>query len=169
MNPRRLLALACLPAAVASAQPANLINEASALSVDPVSGAWNFQWWGTTGRTYFIQNSDLQLANWVYWPVIEQGTGAWINYGFWTSPRPDRLFLRLRYTDQPSTDPYGDDFDGDGIPNGWEIENGLNPFDAADAALLNGGLTNLEIYQQSQGGGADPAMLNPVGLMVYSP
>jgi hypothetical protein len=143
--------------------------ERAALAIDPASGAWSFNWWGVSGRTYFVQNSDLNLANWTYWPVIEQGAGAPISYGFWLNPRPDRLFLRLRYTDQATTNPYGADFDSDGIPNGWEIENGLNPFDTSDSANTSGGLTYHQIYLLSHGGGADPAALNPVGLMVYSP
>ena len=40
------------------------------------------------------------------------------------------------------------DSDGDGIPDDWETQNGLNPFDSADAAkdLDNDGLTNLREY-----------------------
>ena len=39
------------------------------------------------------------------------------------------------------------DTDGDGIPDGWEREKGLNPDDAADGAkLAAGGYSNLELY-----------------------
>ena len=41
------------------------------------------------------------------------------------------------------------DSDGDGMPDYWEIDNGLNPFDASDASQDpdNDGLTNLQEYQ----------------------
>ncbi len=40
------------------------------------------------------------------------------------------------------------DSDGDGVPDGWETENGLNPEDPADGNQLSseGGYTHLEIY-----------------------
>jgi hypothetical protein len=64
---------------------------------------------------------------------------------------------------------YDLDYDGDGIPNGWEVEHGLNPYDSADAAQVVGGLTNLQIYQQSLTVGGDPASANALGLLVYTP
>lgn len=154
-----------LPVAV---QAVNDQNEGSVLHLDAGTGAFRFSWNGTTGRTYFIQYSET-LMSWAYLPIIEQGSGESLAYGLTVSSGTSKFFLRLRYTDQPATDPYTADFDGDGIPNGWEIENSLNPFDAADAAQMNGGLTNLQIYQQTQGVGADPATTNSVGLLVYTP
>lgn len=46
------------------------------------------------------------------------------------------------------TDP---DDDNDGMPDGWEIDNGFDPLDAADASLDHDvdGLTNLQEYQGS--------------------
>lgn len=51
-------------------------------------------------------------------------------------------------------DPTRADTDGDGIPDGWEIINGLNPVNPADAATdIDGdGLTNLQEYLN----GSDP-------------
>ena len=34
-------------------------------------------------------------------------------------------------------DPYADD-DGDGLPNGWEEEHGLDPLNASDSLLCHG-------------------------------
>lgn len=146
-------------------------NEGSRMGIDSETGAYRFSWWGVSGRTYFIQHTE-ELGFPTFWnflPVIEQGAEAPIEYGFLVSGSPPRFFLRLRHTDEPTDDPYAADFDGDGIPNGWEIEHGLNPFDETDAALITNGLTNLEIYQASQGIGADPSTATPVGLLVYTP
>ena len=144
-------------------------SQAATLSFDSYFGVWSLDWSGVSDRTYFIQQSDVDLANWTFWPVIEPGTEAPISYRFWIDPPPERLFLRTVYTDQPAPDPYAADFDADGIPNGWEIEKGLDPFDAADAVLFTGSQTNLQTYQQAQSGGGDPAGANPVSLLVYSP
>ena len=144
-------------------------SETATLSFNAYFGIWSLKWNGASGRTYFIQRGDVNLVNWTFWPVIEQGTNAPISYSFWTDPQPDRLFLRTLYTDQPAADPYAADFDGDGIPNGWEIEKGLDPFNPADAANTSGGLTYLQLYQQSLTTGGDPLQANAVGLAVYSP
>ncbi len=47
-----------------------------------------------------------------------------------------------------------DDIDGDGLPNDWEVANGLNPYNADDVShdVDFDGLTNLEEYQA----GTDP-------------
>lgn len=66
-------------------------------------------------------------------------------------------------------DPYLKDSDGDGIPDGWEIEQGLDPFDSADADNMSGGQTYLQIYTGSLGIDADPLQANSLGLVVYSP
>lgn len=48
----------------------------------------------------------------------------------------------------PPPDPPDEDADGDGLPNGWELANGLNPHDPTDAGLdFDGdGLTNRQEY-----------------------
>ncbi len=44
-----------------------------------------------------------------------------------------------------------DDTDGDGMPDAWETEKGLNPANIADGNLktLDGGYTNIEVYINS--------------------
>ncbi len=78
--------------------------------------SWNLDWDGVTDRTYFLQWSE-NLIDWFYLPLIESGTGTAINYGF--NSDGSRFFLRLQYSDQPTSDPNGDDFDNDTLTN-WE-------------------------------------------------
>ncbi|HEY9155852.1 MAG TPA: thrombospondin type 3 repeat-containing protein [Opitutaceae bacterium] len=52
------------------------------------------------------------------------------------------------------------DSDGDGIPDAWEVDHGLNPNNASDAGQLasdGSGLTNLQEYQRFVGNG-DPSI-----------
>ncbi len=156
MNSRILLCLSALALPVIgpsiAQSPAPWQNEGQKLIQDPTTGDMTLQWWGESGRTYFIQISE-DLVDWNYVPIIEPGTDDWVEWGF--SFSSDSLFLRLNYSDIPSTDPFSDDFDGDGIsnwdefqagtdplnpdtdgdgiPDGWEVANGLDPLDPADA------------------------------------
>jgi hypothetical protein len=140
------------------------------LSIAPGTGAYLFSWQGAASRTYFILHNPNLLVPWQFLPIIEQGNDEPLSYGFTIDAATDRFFIRLRHTDAATGgDPYAADFDADGIPNGWEVEHGLNPFDSADAATVVSGLTNLELYQQSLGAGADPTQINTVGMIVYTP
>ncbi len=58
------------------------------------------------------------------------------------------------------------DSDGDGIPDAWEVANGLNPNNAADAAAIaSNGYANIENYVFSIDK-AYPYVKNPTGLKV---
>lgn len=152
------------------AQTATDDNSGSRLTIAPDTGAFLFSWWGVSGRTYFIQHNPDLISPWQFLPIIEQGNDEPLSYGFTIDAATDRFFLRLRHTDAATGgDPYAADFDADGIPNGWEVEHGLNPFDAADAATVVSGITNLELYQQSLGAGADPTQTNSAALIIYTP
>jgi hypothetical protein len=174
VRPSKALSLAACAVALTlvgrlPAQTATDDNFGSRLETDPGTGAFLYSWWGASGQTYFIQHSE-DLAQWNFLPIIEQGFDDITRYGFMPSAGWTKFFVRLRRTDQATGgDPYTADFDADGIPNGWEVEHGLDPFDPADASTVVSGLSSLELYQQSLGDGADPVTMNSVGLMVYSP
>lgn len=61
------------------------------------------------------------------------------------------------------------DSDADGLPDWWEIEQGLDKDDPSDAATLVGGETNLQRYNQYVSLQADPTSEAPAGVLVYTP
>jgi len=79
------------------------------------------RWYGHADRTYFIQVSDPNdhLKRWTWAPIIESGNDEDISYE--VDGTADKGFFRLKYTDQPTTDPDNDDFDGDTISNIDEV------------------------------------------------
>ena len=90
--------------------------------------SYTFSWWKITGRTYFLQQST-NLITWMYFPdVIEPGTNAIRSYGF-TLSGTNRFFLRLRYSDIPTTDPANADFNGDFLGNADDLQIGLAPLE----------------------------------------
>lgn len=131
------------------------------------------RWYGHADRTFFIQVSDPNehLNRWTWAPIIESGNDAVISYE--VDGTADKGFFRLKYTDQPTTDPDNDDFDGDsisnieeisyynsdpldsdtdndGMPDGYEISHYLDPtFDDSGSDLDGDGLSN--IFEQNIG------------------
>lgn len=78
----------------------------------------NVIWDSVNGRTYFIQMS-LGLQNWTFFNPIISGDGTPKGYAF--SCSDGRMFLRLWYTDIPTSNPADHDFDGDGIGSAAEL------------------------------------------------
>ncbi|MEI8313650.1 MAG: hypothetical protein WCH98_23115, partial [Verrucomicrobiota bacterium] len=124
---RLLAALAILQAIVlgASAQTPDDLNEGTRLEYDSANSIWRFRWWGRSGRTYFIQHSDNLMEPWQWVPMVEVGNDSIKEWGFTSTS--NKIFFRLKYSDQATADPNGDDFDGDGISNLTELQMGLNP------------------------------------------
>lgn len=133
------------------------------------SGTWNADWNGVEHRVYFLQWS-LDLVTWNYAPFMEFGTGLKSKGCNSTS---ERFFVRLRYADADWIDTLQQakdaDFDGDGIPNLFEVETvGSDPFDkdSAGGDSDNDGMADgWELYHFGDTVTADPnAKLTPDGL-----
>jgi len=123
-----------------------------------------FTWYGHAGRSYFIEVSDptAHLDKWFWAPVIESGADATISYE--VDGTADKGFYRIHHTDQVPgpgltldtadfdndgltnwdeitvyhTHPLKADTDGDSLPDGWEIANGLDPLHDGSVNFVNG-------------------------------
>jgi YD repeat-containing protein len=98
-------------------------------------GTWNTDWSGVALRTYFIEWS-LDLENWQYAPLVDFGTGL-KSFGINTQGE-EKFFVRLRYVDDTTVTTLQEardaDFDNDGIPNYYEVEDLFtNPLDKESA------------------------------------
>ena len=131
-------------AASAAGQIANDPNHPneSAQMTRGAGNSFTFSWFKLTGRTYFLQQST-NLMTWRYLPgIIEPGTNALRSYGF-SITGTDRFYLRLRYSEIPTTDPANADFNGDGLGNADDLQIGFDPL---DLDLDGDGLTNAQEY-----------------------
>jgi YD repeat-containing protein len=131
---------------------------------------WNADWTGVTGRTYFAQGS-VDLVNWVILPMLEFGTG--LKGAGIDTDGADKYFYRLKYidadwvtTEQEARDA---DYDGDGIPNWFEVEeifsDPLDKNSAGGDSNSNGLPDGWELYYFGALGVANSsAILQPDGL-----
>ena len=134
------------------------------------SGTWNADWQGVAGRTYFLQWS-LNLEQWHYGPLVEFGTGV-KSFGIDTQGE-EKFFVRLVFINDETVTSLQEarnaDFDGDAIPNWFEVEEvGSNPFDKNSAggdSDADGLADGWELFYFSDLVSADPNGKNsPDGL-----
>jgi hypothetical protein len=134
------------------------------------SGTWNADWSGAADRTYFLQWS-LDLVNWHYATLVEFGAGV-KSFGINTQGE-QKYFVRLHYVDDTTVTTLQEardaDFDNDGIPNYYEVENIFtNPLDKNSAggdSDTNGLPDGWEMFHFGGLGIANPnAALQPDGL-----
>jgi hypothetical protein len=148
-------------AGVAFAAASPLLADDQNLELITVGSDKVLRWYGHADRTYFIQVSDPNdhLRKWTWAPAIETGEDKDISYE--VDGTADKGFFRLWFSDQATTDPDGDDFDGDGLSNldevtlyqtnplnsdtdgdglldGWEVVNSLDPNDDGTDNINNG-------------------------------
>lgn len=111
--------LAIFVAATAAVSPAMAQEQNS--EIIQVAPDMFLRWYGHADRTYFIQVSDPNdhLRRWTWAPIIETGNDENISYE--VDGTADKGFFRLWFSDQPTTDPDGDDFDGDYLSNIDEV------------------------------------------------
>jgi hypothetical protein len=100
------------------------------------------------GNTYFIQQSD-DLLSWQYMPSIIEGEDKVAEWQF--SNDQNTAFVRLKYTDMPTSDPRNDDFDSDDINNWSELLQQSDPL-ASDDQDSNGIPDDWELFWNDQFG-----------------
>lgn len=105
-------------------------DENGVLTNGAAAGERSLSWWGISGKTYFaLWSTDLKT--WDYFPIIEPGDDAVVEWGFATTG--PRVFVRLHHTDVPTSDPEGADSDLDGVSNFDELQKGTDPLSWADS------------------------------------
>ncbi|MEI6789034.1 MAG: LamG-like jellyroll fold domain-containing protein, partial [bacterium] len=119
----------------------------------PTGGASVAQVSCVTTGAYTLAGLPPNSNYWIRAWVDTDGNGSndfWEAQGIYTN-NPVVLHTNMSGVNMILTDP---DSDGDGTPDWWEIAHGLNPTNAADAAMdVDGdGLSNLEEYRH----GTDP-------------
>lgn len=121
-----LVGLYAQNSSLAQAPTADDLNHGLQIDVDDVNDIATFSWWGVSGETYFMQVSPDLTSGWDYVDHIYSGVDDELGHSF--AVNSDKFFFRLKYTDQPSTDPENDDFDLDGIGNLAELTQDTDPF-----------------------------------------
>lgn len=95
------------------------------VAISGITDGWEATWEGTQGYTYFPRWS-LDLTEWHAYPDLLHGTGTHFVQDF---SDPANLFIRIVLTDAACADPETADFDHDGLSNGDELDEDLDPLD----------------------------------------
>jgi len=128
------LGLSVLAVSLGSAQIVTYDDEQPKISLGASPGTLEMNWFGHSGRAYFIKYSPtLDTGSWTYLPIVERGTNAMISYGANAPGAGDRFFARTVITSSASTQPRFADFDSDGVSNMDELQAGLDPLSFADS------------------------------------
>lgn len=114
------------------------------------SNGWPTVTWPSCGDHVYQVFSTEQLSFTTVWTVRaalvgQDGSTSWTDTN---APAYTQRFYRVSRATRDS------DSDADGIPDGWELDNSLNPLEAADACLPSSlpwanGTNNLAAYQMS--------------------
>lgn len=103
------------------------------------SDSFNAEWEGILERTYFVEYS-LDLQGWDYAPFMAFGVAPLGVHTYGGQSDAAAFFLRLKYTDVPTTNAELADYDLDGLGNLAELNLGTDPLDAdTDHDGLNDG------------------------------
>ena len=143
-----------ISASIAGEAPPNVTHSTSGCTMS---------WDGVAGSSYFLLGS-ADLINWSYFSDMKYGTGSY-SYGF--TCNTDKFFVRLACVDAPWITTLQEakdaDFDSDGIPNIFELEDvGSDPLDKesaggdSDSDGLNDGW---ELYYFGDLNTADPTVI----------
>ncbi len=123
-----LFAMLAISASLPATPPlptADSLNSGLRLYYDTTAESYQLHWWGMDEHFYFVEQST-DLVNWSFVPIFEAGTADVLHYGFATNA--ERLFFRLRYTDDPDSSLMQSDLDGDGLSVYQEYLIGSDPF-----------------------------------------
>lgn len=119
-------------------------------------------WLGTASETYFIQVTPELGSGWQFIDEIYTGADAPLSY----QPQEDlgdSAFFRLHSFEQISGDPWGEDFDGDGVSNRNELLRGSDPTAANNAVARSAPSPAAASYPTLQSGSLLGERWNDVG------
>lgn len=134
-------------------------NSGQRLIRDNITGSFQLTWWGKEGFYYFVQQSD-DLRQWSYMPLVEEGFDDPLAIGF--ESNTERLFLRVRYSNDPESNLLSADYNEIGISAWDQLQLGYNPFDWVDTSengihdaweLFHFGLIGIDPDADSDGDG----------------
>lgn len=133
-------------------QPCVITNDTEPFAIVLIgqdTNSWaTITWQSCTDHVYVVLSTDSLDASQVAWSPVAWMRGA-DQQTAWTDQSAAGVAQRFYKIERLME--LGDG-DGDGIPNGWEVDNGLNPLDPADACQTSSnpwahGLSNLQVYQ----------------------